>query len=66
MGLRPENLRNHKKADLDEIVERSLRQAAIWDELKDRLNKVLWDSPADSSRETLHRKNSGSRAGGYH
>ena len=27
-----------KKADLDEIVERSLRQAAIWDELKDRLN----------------------------
>ena len=28
-----------KKVDLDEIVERSLRQAAIWDELKDRLNK---------------------------
>ncbi len=28
-----------KKAELDEIVERSLRQAAIWDELKDRLNK---------------------------
>ena len=28
-----------KKAQLDEIVERSLRQAAIWDELKDRLNK---------------------------
>ena len=28
-----------KKADLDEIVERSLRQAAIWDELKDRLKK---------------------------
>ena len=28
-----------KKADLDEIVERSLRQGAIWDELKDRLNK---------------------------
>lgn len=28
-----------KKAVLDEIVERSLRQAAIWDELKDRLNK---------------------------
>ena len=28
-----------KKTDLDEIVERSLRQAAIWDELKDRLNK---------------------------
>lgn len=28
-----------KQKDLDEIVERSLRQAAIWDELKDRLNK---------------------------
>ena len=28
-----------KKADLDEIVESSLRQAAIWDELKDRLKK---------------------------
>lgn len=28
-----------KKADLDEIVERSLRQAAIWDEAKDRLKK---------------------------
>lgn len=28
-----------KKNQLDEIVERSLRQAAIWDELKDRLNK---------------------------
>jgi phosphate transport system ATP-binding protein len=28
-----------KKAKLDEIVERSLRQAALWDEVKDRLNK---------------------------
>ena len=28
-----------KKSKLDEIVERSLRQAAIWDELKDRLSK---------------------------
>ena len=28
-----------KKAMLDEIVERSLRQAAIWEELKDRLKK---------------------------
>lgn len=29
----------YKKSQLDEIVERSLRGAAIWDELKDRLNK---------------------------
>lgn len=28
-----------KKSDLDEIVERSLRQAAIWDEVKDRLKR---------------------------
>ena len=28
-----------KKSELDEIVERSLRQAAIWDDLKDRLKK---------------------------
>lgn len=28
-----------KKSELDEIVERSLRQAAIWDEVKDRLHK---------------------------
>jgi phosphate transport system ATP-binding protein len=29
----------NRKSELDEIVERSLRQAAIWDELKDRLHK---------------------------
>jgi phosphate transport system ATP-binding protein len=29
----------HNKAKLDEIVERSLRQAVLWDEVKDRLNK---------------------------
>ncbi len=28
-----------QKSVLDEIVRRSLRQATIWDELKDRLNK---------------------------
>ena len=28
-----------KKSELDEIVERSLKQAAIWDEVKDRLKK---------------------------
>lgn len=29
----------HNKLELDKIVETSLRQAAIWDEVKDRLNK---------------------------
>jgi phosphate transport system ATP-binding protein len=30
----------HAKRDLDEIVERSLRQAALWDEVKDRLKSL--------------------------
>jgi phosphate transport system ATP-binding protein len=37
-GLRLEG-RRHKKAYLDEVVERSLRKAALWDEVKDRLNR---------------------------
>jgi phosphate transport system ATP-binding protein len=36
-GPRTHGIRNRKR--LDAIVERSLRQAAIWDELKDRLKK---------------------------
>jgi phosphate transport system ATP-binding protein len=36
-GPRINGLRN--KAKLDEIVERSLRQAALWDEVKNRLNR---------------------------
>lgn len=36
-GPRINGIKN--KAKLDEIVERSLKQAAIWDELKDRLKK---------------------------
>ena len=36
-GPRTHGIRNHAK--LDEIVERTLKQAAIWDELKDRLKK---------------------------
>lgn len=36
-GLRTHGIKN--KAELDEIVERSLRSAAIWDEVKDRLKK---------------------------
>ncbi len=36
-GPRCRGIKN--KAKLDEIVERSLKQAALWDEVKDRLNK---------------------------
>ena len=30
----------HARSELDEIVERSLRQAALWDEVKDRLKSL--------------------------
>jgi phosphate transport system ATP-binding protein len=33
------NARRMKKADLDELVERSLRGANLWDEVKDRLDR---------------------------
>jgi len=36
-GPRTHGIRS--KVKLDEIVERSLREAALWDEVKDRLNK---------------------------
>ncbi|MCG7844479.1 MAG: phosphate ABC transporter ATP-binding protein PstB, partial [Methanomassiliicoccales archaeon] len=34
-----ERRRKHTRKELDEIVERSLRRAALWDEVKDRLDK---------------------------
>jgi len=30
---------SHRRSDLDEIVEKSLRQAALWDEVKDKLHQ---------------------------
>ena len=33
---------NGFKGDMDEAVERSLKQAALWDEVKDRLNAVSY------------------------
>ena len=39
LRMAQEFLESKKKSELDEIVERSLRQAAIWDEVKDRLHK---------------------------
>lgn len=38
-GLRIGGLGKKSKNELDEIVERSLKQAALWDEVKDRLNE---------------------------
>ena len=46
-GPRTHGIRS--KAKLDVIVEKSLRQAAIWDEVKDRLKRVRWAFPAVSS-----------------
>ena len=48
-GPRTHGIRS--KAKLDEIVEKSLRDAAIWDEVKDRLKKVRSACPVGSSRD---------------
>lgn len=48
-GPRTHGIRS--KAKLDEIVEKSLRDAAIWDEVKDRLKKSALACPVDSSRD---------------
>ena len=47
------------KVKLDEIVENSLKGAAIWDEVKDRSGTFRW-----SAAETLHRACAGCRAEG--
>lgn len=39
------------KVKLDEIVEQALRDAAIWDEVKDRLKKMLSVFPAVSNKD---------------
>ena len=36
----PRTLGERKKSALDEVVEKSLRRAALWDEVKDRLNDI--------------------------
>lgn len=52
-GPRTHGIRS--KAKLDDIVEKSLRNAAIWDECKDRLKRVHLACPVDSSRDfALH------------
>ena len=62
-GPRTHGIRN--KAKLDEIVEHSLRDAAIWDELKDRLKKSALGLSRRTAAETLYRKSTCSRTGGY-
>ena len=43
------------KDDLDERVERALQQAALWDEVKDRLKRARSASPAASSSGSASR-----------
>ncbi len=53
-GPRTHGMKN--KAKLDEIVEQSLRGAAIWDEVKDRLKKnALWLSGVQQQRLCIAR-----------
>ena len=40
---------------MDELVERSLRQAALWDEVKDKLQESGWRSPGASSSDSASR-----------
>lgn len=61
-GPRTHGIRNKKV--LDEIVERSLRNAAIWDELKDRRKECTW-SFGRTAAATLYRKSTCSRTGGH-
>ena len=44
-------------------METSLRQAAIWDEVKDRLNKSALGMSGGQQQTTLYRKSAGSTAG---
>lgn len=50
-GPRTHGIRS--KAKLDDIVEKSLRNAAIWEECKDRLKRVHWECRGDSSRDCV-------------
>ncbi|MBC7224906.1 MAG: phosphate ABC transporter ATP-binding protein [Anaerolineae bacterium] len=52
----PRVLGMHKRRDLDELVERSLRDAALWDEVKDSLHKsALSLNPGQQQRLCIAR-----------
>ena len=60
-GPRINGIRN--KGKLDEIVERSLRQAALWDEVKNRLKQVGPGPVRRAGAAALHRPHARRRAG---
>ena len=53
----------HSKIALDELVENSLRGAAIWDEVKDRLKTSALGPSRRAAAKALYCKSVGSRAG---
>ena len=58
------NARKMKKSDMDEIVERSLRGAHLWDEVKDRLDKPGLGPLRRPAAAALHRPRDRGRARG--
>ena len=49
---------------LDEIVEKSLRRAALWDEVKDKLQPVRHGALGRAAAAPVHRARHRRRAGG--
>ena len=60
-GPRTHGIRS--KGKLDDIVEKSLRDAAIWDEVKDRLKKSATGYVRRTAAETVHCPGAGGTAG---
>lgn len=61
-GPRTHGIRSKEK--LDDIVEKSLRDAAIWEETKDRLKKSALGMSGGQQPETLYCQSTGSTARG--
>jgi len=62
-GPRAHGLRD--RAVLAEVVEHSLRQAALWDEVKDILHKSALALSGGATTTVVHRQGPGGGAGGY-
>jgi phosphate transport system ATP-binding protein len=55
---------NGYRGNMDELVERSLRQAALWDEVKDRLNASALALSGGAAATSVHCPRAGRGAGG--
>jgi phosphate transport system ATP-binding protein len=62
-GLRINGMRDKKK--LEAVVEASLRGAALWDEVKDRLDENAFSSLGRAAAAAVHRQGLGRRARGH-